>query len=361
VEDRVSLAVVRDLRPQSRLSTVEDVAAFEQDLLAEFVMARASAGVTDGTIRTDVSIVVELREWFLRPLWQMQPQDLDRFFGRHQRELAAGTKTRKAAAIGVFFEFLELRHKPEIHATTGWVVESPLDEVNRPRGGQSTRLRIPPSAREVDHLFAGWREDMARARKYAPVARNYAAARLSSLIGPRISELCLLSMGDLCWDLGRFGKILLRGKGSRGRGKKERLLPLINGSRELLDWWVGGPRWDFDARVNDPDAPLFPSERRNVDGSCAPVTDDALRAGLTEAVARHLPAQVGRLTPHVLRHFAASDLYRDGMDVVAIQELLGHSWINTTMIYVHVSRSHVEDAWVNAGERAAARWGGQKP
>ena len=133
----MSLAVVRDLRPQSRLSTAEDVAAFEQDLLAEFVMARASAGVTDGTIRTDVSIVVELREWFLRPLWQMQPQDLDRFFGRHQRELAAGTKTRKAAAIGVFFEFLELRHKPEIHAATGWVVESPLDEVNRPRGGRT--------------------------------------------------------------------------------------------------------------------------------------------------------------------------------------------------------------------------------
>jgi len=168
-------------------------------------------------------------------------------------------------------------------------------------------------------------------------------------------------MGDLCWDLGRFGKILLRGKGSRGRGKKERLLPLINGSRELLDWWVGGPRWDFDARVNDPDAPLFPSERRNADGSCAPVTDDALRDGLTEAVARHLPAQAGRLTPHVLRHFAASDLYRNGMDVVAIQELLGHSWINTTMIYVHVGRSHVEDAWVKAGDRAVARWGGQKP
>ena len=85
-----------------------------------------------------------------------------------------------------------------------------------------------------------------------------------------------------------------------------------------------------------------------------------MRDGLTEAVARYLPAQAGRLTPHVLRHFAASDLYRNGMDVVAIQELLGHSWINTTMIYVHVGRSHVEDAWVKAGDRAAARWGGQK-
>jgi hypothetical protein len=168
----VSLAVVRDLRSQSRLGTAEEVAAFEQDLLAEFVLARSSAGVTDGTIRTDVSIIVELREWFGHPLWQMQPQDLDRFFGRHQRELAAGTKARKAAAIGVFFEFLQLRHKPAIHAATGWVVESPLDEVNRPRGGQSARLRIPPLPREVDLLFGGWREDMARAGKYAAVART---------------------------------------------------------------------------------------------------------------------------------------------------------------------------------------------
>jgi len=46
------------------------------------------------------------------------------------------------------------------------------------------------------------------------------------------------------------------------------------------------------------------------------------------------------------------------MDVVAIQELLGHKWINTTMIYVHVNQTHVEDAWVRAGERGRARFGG---
>ena len=69
----------------------------------------------------------------------------------------------------------------------------------------------------------------AATRKYAPSARNYTACRLSSLIGPRVSELCLLRMGDLRWELGTFGKILLRGKGSQGRGKKERLVPLING------------------------------------------------------------------------------------------------------------------------------------
>ena len=328
----MGLAAVHNLRPQLRLETPDEVAAFEQDLLAEFVLAHASAGITDVTISADVAAVVALREWFGRPLWEMTARDLDRFFGQDQRGLAPGTKVRKAAAFAVFFEFLELRHQPAIHAATGFVIESPLDEVNRPRGGTSSRLRIPPSELEIGRLFTGWRTDLLTARKYAPAARNYAAMRLVSLIGPRVSGLCLLTMRDVCWDLGRFGKVLLHGKGSRGRGKKDRLVPLINGSRDLLEWWVGGPRWEFDDRVNDPAAPLFPPERRHGDGSSRPVTGDALRLGLAETVAAHLPGQVGRLSPHLLRHYAASELYRNGMDVFAIQEVLGHEWINTTMI-----------------------------
>jgi site-specific recombinase XerD len=46
------------------------------------------------------------------------------------------------------------------------------------------------------------------------------------------------------------------------------------------------------------------------------------------------------------------------MDVVAIQEVLGHSWLNTTMIYVHVDQTHIEDAWAAAGRRAADRLAG---
>lgn len=354
----MALAVLRDRRPHLVLEDADQIAAFEQDLLAEFVLARASAGVKDATVQADVSAVVALRAWSGRPLWEVSPQDLDRYFGRHRRDAAAGTKVRQAAGLAVFFEFLEIRHKAAIHQATGFVVESPLDELNRPRGGGATRLRLPPSANEAATLFAGWRDDIDAARKYAPIARNYTALRLASLIGPRVSELCLLQVGDIRWETGLFGKILLRGKGSRSSGKKERLVPLINGARELLEWWVSGPRWLFDDRGADVGAPLFPSERRFGDGANRPVTDDALRAGLAEAVAAHLPAQVGKLTPHVLRHFAASQLYRSGMGVAAIQEILGHEWLNTTMIYVHVEQSHIEDAWVRAGERAAARYAG---
>jgi site-specific recombinase XerD len=102
---------------------------------------------------------------------------------------------------------------------------------------------------------------------------------------------------------------------------------------------------------------VFPSERRNADATSRFVTTDALRDGLADAVAAHLPGHSGRLSPHLLRHFAASDLYRSGMNVVAIQEVLGHLWLNTTMIYVHVDKTHIEDAWADAGRRAADRFG----
>ncbi|MEU8842979.1 hypothetical protein AB0D97_28235 [Streptomyces roseus] len=147
----MALAVVRDLRPEFPLETSEEVVAFEQDLMAEFVLARASAGVLDDAIRGDVGHVLGLREWFGRPLREMEAHDLDldRYFGQCRRDSASGTKVRQAAAFSVFFEFLELRHKAGIHAATGFVVDSPLDEMNRPRGGTSARLRIPPPEAEA--------------------------------------------------------------------------------------------------------------------------------------------------------------------------------------------------------------------
>lgn len=227
----MSMAVVRDLRPGLRLETAAEIAGFEQDLLAEFVLARSSAGVADATIRNEVATVCQLREWFGRPLWELSAADADRYFGDHLRVAAPATRLHKATAVAIYFQFLEVRYQPAIHAATGFVVECPLDEINRPRGGGRLRLRIPPSPNEIEQLFGGWQAELSSTRKYAPSVRNYAACRLSSLIGPRVSELCLLTMGDLRWELGTFGKVVLRGKGSHGRGKNDRLVPLINGAR----------------------------------------------------------------------------------------------------------------------------------
>jgi site-specific recombinase XerD len=85
------------------------------------------------------------------------------------------------------------------------------------------------------------------------------------------------------------------------------------------------------------------------------------RRSLAEAAGRYLPAWPGRLTPHVLRHFCASQLCQAGMTLFAIQEPLGHSWTGTTARHVHVHATHVEDAWVSGQQRAADRWKGLAP
>ena len=92
-------------------------------------------------------------------------------------------------------------------------------------------------------------------------------------------------------------------------------------------------------------------------GSAAGPETRRCATGWLSAVGRWLPDWSGRLTPHTLRHYCASSLYARGMDLKAVQELLGHSWLSTTTRYIHVHADHIEHAWAAANERTAARLG----
>jgi len=355
----VALALVRDLREHRVPASAEELAGFETDVLAGFVLARASAGLADRTIRNDTGHLELIRDWFGRALWEMQPADADAYFGKVLRDVRPSTRIGRAAALTVYFQFLELRHKVEIYNLTGRVAECPLDEMNRPRASVDPQLRVPPAEEEIELLVAGWRGELATCRKFAPAARDYAAARLAAGVGLRVNEACLLDLEDVRRERGRFGKLNVRhGKGSRRRGPKPRLVPLINGADRNLRWFIEDVWGQFGAGHARPGAPLFPSERKCRDGSCARATAEVFRRSLAGAAERHLPARAGRLTPHVLRHYCASRLYRGGMSLFAVQELLGHAWTGTTARYIHVHGTHVEDAWVAGQQRAADRWKG---
>ena len=141
----------------------------------------------------------------------------------------------------------------------------------------------------------------------------------------------------------------------------ERMVPLINNARATLAWFVEDVWGHFSDDHTRVGAPLFPSERRTADGSSARVGTNAIRASPADAATEHLPDWADKLTPHVLRHFCASQLYAAGMDLIAIQETLGHVWLSTTMNYIHVQRTHVEDAWIAGQQRAAQRLEGLLP
>jgi len=95
----VGLAVVRDLRDARAPASPEELAEFETDVLAGFVLARAAAGLSDGTISSDVVHLEQVRAWFGRPLWEMEPSDADVYFGKVLRDAAKGTHLSRGLRI----------------------------------------------------------------------------------------------------------------------------------------------------------------------------------------------------------------------------------------------------------------------
>lgn len=356
----MSLAVVRSIGSPRRLASSQDVEDFEQELVDQYALAQLGAGVTDQFVADERAVIFDFVRFIGRPVWTTTADDADRFLVhlRKERGQALSTREGKAGALARFFTFLIARYQGDIHALTGYVVAQPIDEFNRPTSSAGSGAgRVPPPVTDVEALFTSWAAALPSARKYLPAARDYLAASLWRRAGLRINETVMLDIRDWRPDLGGHGKLHVRfGKGSRGRGHKPRLVPAINSVDALMEWWLVDVRHQFGDDWSDPDAPLLPSERRDRHtGGCGRVGDDALRTGLGAAVQRWLPGWSGRLGPHALRHFCASSLYAQGLDLKAIQELLGHEWLSTTTRYVHVDADHIDRAWASANERVTAR------
>jgi site-specific recombinase XerD len=127
------------------------------------------------------------------------------------------------------------------------------------------------------------------------------------------------------------------------------MVPMLGDARPLLIWWVQDVRGQFRDDWELPRAVLFPSERGG------PIGGDTFATALAGAAAAHLRGPVTRLTPHLLRHACASRLYSEGIGLAAIQQLLGHRWLSTTVL-LHVADEAIEHAYQQAAERAAARF-----
>jgi len=167
----------------------------------------------------------------------------------------------------------------------------------------------PAVGRQVGCLFAGWREELSTCRKFAPAARSYTACRLMADAGLRVNEACELDLADVKWDLGLFGKLHVRhGKGARGSGPRERMVPLINNAGATLRWFVEDVWGQFGGDYARPGVPLLPSERKNADGSAAR-SGTRPCGGPEGGRPAHLTDWPDIVTPHVLRHFCASELY----------------------------------------------------
>lgn len=77
----MAVAAVADLRSRRVPASAEELERFETDVLAGLVLARSAAGLADATIRGELGHLDQMRGWFGRPLWEMEPPDADAYFG----------------------------------------------------------------------------------------------------------------------------------------------------------------------------------------------------------------------------------------------------------------------------------------
>src|SRR5438128_8534233 len=165
----MKLAVVRSAASDRALRTAEDVEDFEQEIVDQYALAMAAAGLSDAYVAKTRTTVIEFARSLTAPLWQASCDDADRFLAE-QRRLGHSLSTRagKAGTLAQFYDFAINRYQGQIRQLTGCVIQQPIDEFNRQSGASLGKVRVPPSDAEVDDLFGRWRESIPAARKYLP-------------------------------------------------------------------------------------------------------------------------------------------------------------------------------------------------
>jgi integrase/recombinase XerD len=238
--------------------------------------------------------------------------DLRHYLGQLQtRAIKPTTLARRMSALRQFYRFLCAENLRK---------DDPAAILRGPRRGRPLPKVL--SVSEVEGLLAAARAGLDA--KDAPAAERLRAARLTCLIevlyatGLRVSELVALPA-----TAARTQNPMLT---VRGKGGKERLVPLNEAARQAMNTYLGLLRQS--GHVASPW--LFPSF-----GDSGHLTRQHFARDL-KGLARLAGIAPKRVSPHVLRHAFASHLLHNGADLRIVQTLLGHADIATTQIYTHV-------------------------
>lgn len=245
--------------------------------------------------------VLVLREWIA---------------GLYRDELTAVTIRRKLAAVRGLFRFL-LRE--------GLIKVNVARLMRTPKAPQ--KLPEVMTAEQVNTLIDGIGSE--RIERPFP-ARDRAIFELLYGCGLRISELAGLDLDDIDRSQGWLRV--------RGKGRKERMVPLPGKAAEALERYLG------ERAVVRSERAVFLNHRRGR------LTDRGMR-GIVKLYATLLAGDPS-IHPHSFRHAYATHLLADGADLRAIQELLGHSRLSTTQKYTQVSLTDLMAVYDKAHPKA---------
>jgi integrase/recombinase XerD len=250
--------------------------------------------------------------------------DVESFLARRDRAIEAGTAedlrdylaalsangatsstaARRLSALRQFFRFLYAE---------GARPDDPTATIDSPRRGRPLPKLL--SEEEVSRLL-----ERARAKRGPEGLRLTALLETLYATGMRVSELVSLPLSAI----GRDPRYIL----IRGKGGKERLVPLSDPARDALTAYKA-VRSQF-CRSGAESPYLFPSR-----GGSGYLTRHRF-AQLLKQLSVEAGIAPSKVSPHVLRHAFATHLLNRGADLRSVQQMLGHADIATTQIYTHV-------------------------
>ncbi len=271
---------------------------------------------------SDLEQFAEFLEARRRQLEQARREDVRAFLhqlfshGVRDRSVA-----RKLSALRQFYRYLLLDRM---------VKHDPTLEIDSPR--QWKVLPKSLAASEIDSMLRS-RQAVASASPLAVALAQRDCALLEMLYaaGLRVSEIINVKLEDLKLELGH---VLVRGKGD-----KERLVPLGRASQEAVRNYLSKGRGVL---LGEKVSPILFVRRGG-----GPLTRQRVwqMINAASASARHA-------SPHMLRHSCATHMVENGADLRTVQTILGHADISTSQIYTHVALDRLKNVYRQFHPRA---------
>ena len=232
---------------------------------------------------------------------------------------------RKLSALRHFYRYLRLDRR---------IAHDPTLNIDMPKQWKVLPKSLPRG--EIDAMLEA-RSPVTDATKFEAALVSRDRALLEALYGGalRVSEITGAKQEDLKLDL---GCMLVRGKGD-----KERIVPLGGAAQRTLESYLKEARPVLLGRRNSPLLFLARGARR------------LSRQRIWQVVQREA-ARCGRhASPHMLRHSCATHMVENGADLRTVQTLLGHADISTTQVYTHVALDHLKGEFRKHHPRARRR------
>ena len=269
---------------------------------------QAERGLSGNTVESYKSDVLSFLENTKKNVKEINREDIKNYLqSLHNSNFSTATVARKTSSLRMFFLFW---------VGEGLIEATPMNNIQSPK--MEKRLPKFLSMDEVTKLIESVNGDF----KYS--IRDKAILELLYGCGLRVSELLNIRREDIF-----LKEDFIRVK---GKGSKERIIPLGNEAKKALIKYITEERPTLDKKKS---SFLFLTRRGN----------KLSRMGLWKRFQQYLVKSgiAKNCTPHTLRHSFATHLLQRGASLRTVQLLLGHSDISTTQIYTHVDRNYLRE------------------